>query len=111
MNPKRCPYCGRFLNRNLHGACLRCIKMGKKLPPALNALKVDYERGVFFGKEKSSVRGIINAVSTLIYDGDWWAVKWDPLKNVKKVLDTADERPYLNPSVLEELKGIVEEID
>jgi hypothetical protein len=108
---KRCPHCGQFLNNKLHGACLKCIRSGKKLPPALNALRIEYEKDEFFGKAKKSVRGIINAASTLAYDGDWWAVKWNPVSNLRKVIDTANERPYLNPSVVEEINGLIEEAE
>jgi hypothetical protein len=109
-NPKHCSVCGTFLPTRLHGACLKCIKTDKKgkLPPGLAQLKKDFDEGKFLGKPKSSIRGILNAVQTLLYDDDVYALNWDPRGNLQKVLDTSMDRPYLSQETLEEIFEIVE---
>jgi|WetSurMetagenome_2_1015567.scaffolds.fasta_scaffold618311_1 hypothetical protein len=108
---KNCPYCGRFTHEKLHGACITCLRSGKKLPTALKVLYDQYEAGHFIGKEKSSVRGIINAINTLLFDGEWYVMKWDPMSNLRKVVETAAERPYLTANMIEEIEGIMEEVN
>jgi len=106
---KRCSICGRFMHTRLHGACLSCLKSMKKLPPALAALGVIHS--TYNGKQYRSIRGILNAINTLILDGDTFCVKWDPVSNLKKVLSTVDERPYLTPEMIGEIQAIVEEVE
>jgi hypothetical protein len=107
---KQCEHCGKFMRTIFHGACINCLRSIKKLPPGLAQLKRDYDVGRVHGREARSVRGIINAVNTLLWDGEWYAVRWDPKSNLVKVLNTLDERPYLNASVIEEIQMIVEDV-
>jgi hypothetical protein len=108
---KKCEVCGKFMSARLHGACDSCLTSSKHLPPHLKKLFDAYDEGKFIGKEKHSVRGILNAASTLLLDGMWYAVKWDPLGNLRKVVDTSEDRLYLSPECVIELEEIIRRID
>lgn len=108
---KRCSKCGRFMHNKLHGACMSCLKSDKKLPLPPNLKILSTKQNQFLGKQKASIRGILNAVNTLILDGDWYCLKWNPISNLKKVLETQDDRPYLTPEMVDEIKAIIEEVE
>lgn len=108
---KRCPYCGRFMNAALHGACFSCLRSTKRLGPALKVLFEQLQANHFVGKEKKSVQNIIKCVNTLLFDGEWFAYRWNPKGNLEKVLSTTAERPYLTPAMIAEIEQIVEGID
>lgn len=108
---KHCPYCGRFMDTKLHGACFSCLRSTKRLGPALKVLFEQLQAKHFAGKEERSVKNIIKCANTLLFDGEWFAYKWNPLGNLKKVLETTAERPYLTPAMIAEIEQIVEGID
>jgi hypothetical protein len=108
---KRCEYCGQWMSAQLHGACFSCLRSSRRLGPALKVLYEQLHAHHFAGKEERSVKNIINCANTLLFDGMWFAYKWNPLGNLKKVLATTTERPYLTPAMIAELHQIVEGIE
>ena len=108
---KHCSACGRFAHDKLYGACLSCLKSRKRLGSALNDLYTRYHANEFWGREKREVRGIIKAVNTLFYDGDWYCVKWDPITNLRKVLATRERRKYLTGAVIYEIEQLIKEVE
>lgn len=107
MSTKKCWVCGRFMNNMLHGACLTCLRNIAKLPQALQKLAAKDS----FGKERSSIRGVIRASLTLKLDGEWFAVQWDPKGILQKNLMTKESRPYLTPDVVKEIEQIIKEVE
>jgi len=105
---KRCEFCGQWMAPRLHGACFSCLKGSRRLGPALKVLYEMLESHHFMGKTERSVKNIVNCANTLLFDGMWFAYRWDPLGNLKKVLTTKDERPYLTPAAIDELEQIIE---
>ena len=110
---KNCEICGKFMEIKYHGACSKCLNDLGKLPPNLQRL---YEDSIlraheFTPKERKSIRGIIRSALTIVCDGDWYAVRWDPMSNLRKVLETADERPYVNVLIEEEIREILEDVN
>lgn len=100
---KHCDRCGKFMHVKLHGACMSCLKDEGLLPPSIRALKEE-------GEYKRSIRGLKRSAITIICDQDWYAYKWDPAGNLRKILATRDERPYISDDVAEEIEGILEEV-
>jgi hypothetical protein len=105
---KRCEFCGKWMDARLHGACFSCLRSSKRLGPALSALYEQFHMEHFHGKEARSVKNILNCANTLLFDGMWFAYKWNPLGNLKKVIETAVDRPYLTSAMVDELKQIIE---
>lgn len=108
---KYCEYCGQPMDEILHGACFACLKGNKRLGPALKILYEQLNAHNFSGKEERSIKNIINCANTLLYDQMWFAHKWNPLGNIKKVLSTTADRPYLTPAMIAELNQIIEGVD
>ena len=99
------------MSAQLHGACFSCLRGSRRLGPALRVLYEQLHARHFAGKEERSVKNIINCANTLLFDGMWFAYKWNPLGNLKKVLATTNERPYLTSAMIAEINQIVEGID
>lgn len=108
---KRCAFCGKYMAQKLHGACFHCLRSSRRLGPALSVLYEQLHAHHFDGKTERSVRNIINCANTLLFDGMWYAYKWNPLGNLKKVVSTAVERPYLTPAMVDEIGQIIEGVE
>lgn len=108
---KRCEVCGKFMHNKLHGACLKCLKDVEKLPPGIKSIAERYEKGEFSGKTKRSARGVIRAALTLVVDGDWFAVEWDPVHVLQRNVDEIDTRPWISPRAYSEMKKLITKED
>ena len=108
---KSCEICGKFMPERFHSACPKCLESSKRLPIHLKMLWDDYHNNRFTGKEKKSVRGILRAVNTLLFDGEWYSYKWDPVSNLRIVITSPQERRYLTVGATIELMAIIKKME
>jgi hypothetical protein len=104
---KKCEVCGKFMNNALYGACMKCLRDIKRLPPELAEL-YDLANHTT-GKLRSSIMGLVKALITIRLDGDWYAVKWDPMHIVTRNLETIEDRPHLTPSRIDAIHQLLKE--
>jgi hypothetical protein len=62
-------------------------------------------------RERHSIRGIMRTALTLVCDKDWYAVNWNPVGNLQKVLDTVDTRSYISVDIEQEIRDILSSVE